>query len=454
MTTNTNVNVTPALYTRGQAQIRSYLAGAGAVDPYGAHFGAYAVLAIQMERIVHLQSWRVAVLAGKYEAIPPAELLWRPRAINIDRVAAYAHQMGLGDSYLAVRSLARGLVARSCSTPRGVRTQQVAGLLGSPRAGAQLAQVPSWSQVLVVTFSGIAGAAATIYNELDKRERQTRIQIEQVHATASVTKYLAAVEAAIISGQPIPQPPPIVTTLAAQEREYPYWAMGVGAVLAGAAALGVWSMFRRTPARSNPAPFRRRAARSRALPVRRRRASGTRRGRTIDLKRSGTKRRPNPKKRPAPKRVASKSNPLARGHSKATVSKNVARLRREGRPAGVAAAAALRSARTAWRKGHPRGAFPGHLQTQAERAGRTNPHKAPPKKKAAPKRPGPKKRAPKKAAPKRKPNPRKKAITKTSFISKQRRSGRSDRQAAADWKGRQRLKANRRKSSGKARRRK
>jgi hypothetical protein len=57
-----------------------------------------------------------------------------------------------------------------------------------------------------------------------------------------------------------------------------------------------------------------------------------------------------------------KRNPLARGYSRATVSANIARLRREGMPAERAAAAALRSARQAWRARHKTGPFPAHLR--------------------------------------------------------------------------------------------
>lgn len=62
-----------------------------------------------------------------------------------------------------------------------------------------------------------------------------------------------------------------------------------------------------------------------------------------------------------------KSNPLKNGYSAATVSDNIAKLRREGYPAARASAAALRSARNAWRVKHPKGAYPDHLKTKRKR---------------------------------------------------------------------------------------
>lgn len=63
-----------------------------------------------------------------------------------------------------------------------------------------------------------------------------------------------------------------------------------------------------------------------------------------------------------PKRKkARKANPLKAGYSVATVSGNIAKLRREGYSASRASAAALRSARASYRMKHSRGAFPSHL---------------------------------------------------------------------------------------------
>ena len=74
------------------------------------------------------------------------------------------------------------------------------------------------------------------------------------------------------------------------------------------------------------------------------------------------------------KKRARRHNPLKGGYSRATVSANVSRLRREGMTPGRATAAAMRSARSAYRVKHPRGAFPSHLAlTRNPRKRRRNP---------------------------------------------------------------------------------
>ncbi len=56
-----------------------------------------------------------------------------------------------------------------------------------------------------------------------------------------------------------------------------------------------------------------------------------------------------------------RKNPLKNGYSRRTISENVSRLTREGMTPGRATAAAMRSARSAYRAKHPRGAYPSHL---------------------------------------------------------------------------------------------
>jgi len=67
--------------------------------------------------------------------------------------------------------------------------------------------------------------------------------------------------------------------------------------------------------------------------------------------------------------MAHKKNPLKRGYSRATVSANIGTLVDEGRSQAQAAAIALKEGRAAWRVKHPRGPFPEHLQTAAEKKG-------------------------------------------------------------------------------------
>ena len=129
--------------------------------------------------------------------------------------------------------------------------------------------------------------------------------------------------------------------------------------------------------------------------------------------------RKNPKK-------GKRKNPLRKGYSQTTVSANIAQLRREGYSEAQAAAIALRSARAAWRKKSPRGGFPKHLETRAERSGQA-------------KRKTTRKRNPKRTAKAKKKNPRKWSPPKGStpravFMRKQHRSGASKKQAEARWR--------------------
>jgi len=56
--------------------------------------------------------------------------------------------------------------------------------------------------------------------------------------------------------------------------------------------------------------------------------------------------------------------PLKNGYSKATVSANIAQLRRENKSESQAVAIALKLGRESWRKKHPTGAYPAHLATR------------------------------------------------------------------------------------------
>jgi len=93
------------------------------------------------------------------------------------------------------------------------------------------------------------------------------------------------------------------------------------------------------------------------------------------LRQADLERVPNPPRRkPRAARRASgrarrKKNPIAGGHSPATVRANIAAMVREGKPGPVAAAIALGAARADYRKRHHVGPFPRHLETPAERAG-------------------------------------------------------------------------------------
>ena len=62
--------------------------------------------------------------------------------------------------------------------------------------------------------------------------------------------------------------------------------------------------------------------------------------------------------------------PLKNGYSAATVSANIAMLRREGRSAAQSAAIALKKGRESWRKKHAAGPYPHHLKTAKKKAAR------------------------------------------------------------------------------------
>src|SRR6185295_13747579 len=66
---------------------------------------------------------------------------------------------------------------------------------------------------------------------------------------------------------------------------------------------------------------------------------------------------------------ATVANPLVRGYSEDTLRHNIAILVKEGRPPFAAAGIALKQARDEYRKSHPTGPFPKHLETKAERSG-------------------------------------------------------------------------------------
>jgi len=140
------------------------------------------------------------------------------------------------------------------------------------------------------------------------------------------------------------------------------------------------------------------------------------------------------------KKVKRKVNPLRQGYSRATVQKNVAEMKRKGYPEAQAVAAALRSARAAYRKKHPRGGFPAHLQTASERKG----HKRAGKK-ARKKNPSIVVSVRKKNPKRRKPEaPPKGDTPRAKWIRAQMKKGRSKKQAAALWKGQQAMKRKRR----------
>jgi len=474
------VTIDAAEWARGEQQLIAYANGNG-LGKLGDHFLAYATLAVRVERLNNITALLENIKMGKLEQLPSSGLdVWVPPHINHPdglRMAERAQRWlvnhnGLGDVWLAARHVLRNTVTTS-------RLIQPPGKLAGP-SGDQLGI--AWPIAFAVV--GLAAAAAGYYYGKDRNEKEA--EIANMALAANVDQYLKNIEARILTGQTIPPPPPQIQTMASQERNYPMWTIGAAVVLGGVAALGVMNAFSRRPVMVNPSR-KTYTPRSRQLPARRANPS---------------------KKTAAPKRRrrAAKSNPLKTGHSRETISANISRLRAEGKPPSVAVAASLRSARAAYRKKHPTGKFPAYLQPPKQ--GKAAPkRKATTKRKANPSSSGviaiarnaypsaasyidaAERRIVERLAkqgrmvitkrgkwrgktelyakltaseartqgapttranPKRKANPKTAKPSKAAFIAKQKRKGRSPAQAAADWKGKQRIAKMR---TGKARRR-
>ena len=291
--------------------------------------------------------------------------------------------------------------------------------------------------VVAAAVVGVAAVAGLTWWGVDRNEREAEVEVKRAAAAAEVQIYVARVKAAVDTQTPIPEPPDMVKKFAAVEASTSWWLLGFGAI-GGAMIVGAaWFTTSRpkyqTVRVNNPTRPRRRL-RKRRNPTR------------APRRKTSTKRKRAPQRKP---------NPLRQGYSRATVAANVAEMKRKGYPERQAVAAAMRSARASWRKKNPRGGYPAHLQTAAERRGKkrtTTKRKRNPKKKrvvVAIRKKNPKKRAAKKKAnPKRRKagSPPKGATPRAKWVRAQMRKGRSKKQAEALWKGQQAMKKKRRAS--------
>jgi len=408
------ITFTPGDYGAGEYQI-TYYEGGQTKAPLYAHFAAYMVMAIGVERAIRFQRWREQGAEG----MPPALSAFRVNDPAMLKAIEVNHF--LRDAFLATRWFVQQLnVAPHIDPPH----QAQASALG---------QIPPWldpSTLLKVTCVSTAGIVASTFWGMGRNEKWAEVSKFEAETAAQVAMYAKQLEAAAAMGAPLPAPPKSVAAIAAEQRSSTTFGLVVGGVLLAGAGYGIHRAMKKPKRRRNPAPVAPRRARRRLL-----RSKATRKA-----KATATKRRVSRKAK----------NPLSSGHSQATVSKNIAKLIGEGMPPHQASAAALRSARASWRTKHKTKAFPAHLKPK--KAAKKNPRKkaakkAPARRKVTVRKKAAKKNPRKKAAAKKKANPNSKA----AFLRRQKRKGRSDKQAAADWKAKQRLKKIRPK--GKARRR-
>jgi hypothetical protein len=329
---------------------------------------------------------------------------WMPKSINSPKGHEWAKANNLDEAWLAVRHCLRNslVTARLVDTSSPVATTQGLGYV--------------WPIAFAVV--GVAAAGAGYFWGTDKNEKEAEVKSLAIYG--HVAEYLANIDARLLAGQPVPPPPANIQAIAAEERNYPYWLLGAGAALGGAAALGIVYALRPRYSYARSAqvtPPSRRLPAAKRNPSRPRRRATTRRARARAVP-------PGIKAPRRARRARRASNPLKSGYSKSTVNANIAQLLREGRPRSQASAAALRSARAAWKVKHGRKALPAHLKpkkknptsrTTTTTTRRTTTTAAPRKRRAA-KRP-----------------------TKASFLAGQMAKGRSKKQAQADWNAKRRL---------------
>ena len=281
--------------------------------------------------------------------------------------------------------------------------------------------------IIALTLVGIAAVAGATWYGVDKNEKSAEVQKFAAQATAEVDAYIKDLQIRVAAGQPLPPPPKSIVTAAKAEATSRIGLIATGVVLGSVAVAGLMHFTEKTPAtRTNPRRIAPRRRNTHAKPV------------AAARTRTAAKRR-------------TKRNPIKAGYSRATISHNVAAQMKEGASQPQAVAISLRSARESFKARHPGKRLPAHLHTKSNPKKKTTtrtkkraPKKNPKKKSTSKKNP---KRA---AAKKKKSNPRSSNSPKASFIRTQMRKGRSEKQAKADWNGKQRLRKMRR---GKAKRR-
>jgi len=324
-------------------------------------------------------------------------------------------------------------------------------------ASAELALFPTLPAALpllgiAAIVLGVAAIAATAYVVVEEKRSDAQVESEAASGMWQAFRDINIALAQIGAGQ-TPAVPSWVPRAADQERAQTHpllWA-GAGAGVAAVALIGAKALKDRAM-RSNPRRYHRSAPRPNPRRRRKRLIRSHKRS-SPKCKKCGRAhttsahwshaRAPRGGRKGA---YAKKRNPLKSGYSRQTVGANIATMRREGKSAGVASAAAYRSARADFKRRHPGKALPAHLRQKNPSAAGTRitvqTVAASAKKKKNPK----KKKAKKKNAPRvdRFGRPLGKS-PRAKFIRGQMAKGRSKAQAVADYKARQRLRRMRRK---------
>lgn len=302
-----------------------------------------------------------------------------PDGLGSAQELAYADKMGTGVPYRAALAAVRLLWRRNRLVPSDAAGR--VGVAELPSGGAKniVPVVP-----LVLGLAGIAAAAITTYYVSD---RVCQVYDGTAVLALTLQNRLDELQLRIAKGAPLPPPPAqlqvddFMRKLAAQQSSTSLWLAGAGAVVAGLGAYGVYGAMKKKTTRSAP------SSSSASSPT-----------------------RPNPSRKKKKKRKGKKGrrpNPLKHGYSKATVSRNIASMIAAKRAPAVAAAASLGQAREDYRKRHPRGAFPRHLETPAERAANARRSRSHGKKRKKLKaKATPKRKSKPKARPKAKPKRR------------------------------------------------
>lgn len=328
-------------------------------------------LGLTMERLLLIAQMRAAGVPNSVFRLPDADVV---HGIGGNLVAA--EKAGLGPHYKATQEAIRLLW-------RGNRR------VSAPAKNADGSEQMGWVP-FVLGLVGIAAAAVTTYFVSDR--------ICQVYDGSAITAVILKAQLdelslRIANGAPLPEPGKpadynaLVAKLAASDSASTagfIFAGIFGLLVGGAAAYGATH------------PDKVRSMTVRALPASS--SSGA-----ADTVRSETNPKKGKKKRDKKGGKPKAKNPLGGGHSQETLTANVRTLIHDGKSSSQASAVALQLARASYRKTHPMGAYPHHLQTPAERAGH-KPRKPKGKPKSKPKA-KPKKKNPSK--PKKKPNAKK-----------------------------------------------
>lgn len=319
-------------------------------------------------------------------ALEAVRLLWRDS--KRVRPPLVAGGQGYGTGLIALPGVPGG-----GSTPLldGPNTT-TAGQLPAPKA--QFVPVAT----IVLGLAGIVTAGVTTYFVTD---RICQVYDPAALAAVALRARFEELQLRVAKGMPLPPPPgpietgAIVDKLAKNYESSKWWGIGAGVmglIIGGAGVYGAMTRPRSSGYVGSSAPSS--APRLQASNPRRRRAA---------------------RKAAAPVRRKKQRNPLKHGYSRDTVSRNIGAMVKAGRKPSVAAAAALGQARQDWRRKHPTGGFPRHLETPAERAAHARRRANASKKRKAKPKPAPRRKA--------QARPRPKAQRRRSARPKTRRKG-------------------------------